>query len=104
MNKQKTISELTTFLAYAVSHRIGSIVNKDEIYADKYRKEPEEFMKKAKIISFTQNWNEYDKIIIKEKFRKNVESELTRKNFLNNRKFEIMDEEIDKCLNELNLL
>jgi len=35
MSKIKTIKELTNLLAIALRHKIGSIVNENEIYAEK---------------------------------------------------------------------
>ena len=39
MGKKRDIDELTNILAAALRHKIGSMVNKDEIYAQKYDKE-----------------------------------------------------------------
>lgn len=60
-------------------------------------------MKAAEKIANKQNWNNYDKEKIKEKLRRKLEKELTEKAFLDNKKFELMDEEINKALHEFNL-
>ena len=103
MGKRDNIEQLIKFLTYAVVHRIGSIVNIKEIYANKYKKESEGFMKSAKEVSFKENWNNYDKTNIKEKLKNKVYNELLKRDFINEKKFEIMDAEIEKVLDELNL-
>ena len=103
MSKKSDIEQLTNLMSKALRHRIGSIVNEDEIYAARYAKDAETIMKVAEKIVNNWNWNNYDKGQIKEKLRKKLEKELTEKDFLNSRKFEIMDEEINKALHEFNL-
>ena len=39
MGKNKDICELTNILAKALRHRIGAIVNSDELYAQKYARD-----------------------------------------------------------------
>jgi len=41
MSKSKIIEELTNLLVVALRHKIGSIVNENEIYAQKYAKDVE---------------------------------------------------------------
>lgn len=36
MSKKQNIHKLTNILAIALRHKIGSIINKNEIYAQKY--------------------------------------------------------------------
>ena len=90
-------------MSVALRHRIGSIVNKEDIYASKYAKDAENIIEEAKNIAVKQNWNNYDKTEIREKLRKKLLKELTEKDFLDNKKFEIMDKEMDKALKEFNL-
>jgi len=104
MGKNDIIKELTKLLSHAVVHRIGSVVNNKEIYAEKYRKESDGFMKSAKETSVKENWNSYDKAIIKNKLKKGVYDELIKRDFLDKKKFDIMDEEIEKVLSELDLI
>ena len=103
MAKKDNINKLTNFLALSLSHKIGSIVNPEDIYSAKYKKESESYFVKAIELSFEENWNHSDKIIIKEKTRKKLRNELTRKTFLNNKKFDIMEQEIDIALRQLDL-
>lgn len=98
MGKNKTIHELTNVLAKALRHKIGSIVNPDEIYANKYAKDTDTLLKEAKKIALRENWNIYDKPKIKEELKRKLKIELQNKDFLNERKFDIMEEEINKIL------
>ncbi|MFH1710809.1 MAG: hypothetical protein ABH840_00690 [Nanoarchaeota archaeon] len=103
MSKDKTIEELTNLLAVALRHKIGSIVNSNEIYAQKYSKDAEVLLKEAKKTASSINWNEYDKAKIKERLKVKLNEELRKKDFLDSRKFEIMDEEMENALKELEL-
>ena len=103
MSKTKIIHELTNLLAKALRHKIGFIVNPNEIYAQKYTKDSEVLMKEAQKIAIKENWNNYDKVKIKEELKRKLELELEKKDFLDNRKFEIMDEEVEKALKLLDL-
>lgn len=103
MGKKDDIAQLTNLMSKALRHKIGSIVNENEIYAAKYAKDAENIMKEAEKVISKQNWNSHDKEKIKEKLRKKLQKELEEKSFLNNKKFEIMDEEIDKVLHTFDL-
>ncbi len=103
MGKTGDIKELTTLLSLALTHKIGSQVNPNEIYTEKYKKESEEFVKEAEKISLRQNWNSYDKNNIKNILRKKLRSKLTTRDFLNNKKFDLMDTEIKNILKRLGL-
>ena len=85
-------------MSKALRHRIGAIVNKNEIYAERYAKDAEGIMKEAEKVIHRQNWNNYDKSEIKEILKRKLKKELEEKDFLDNRKFEIMDEEMNKAL------
>jgi hypothetical protein len=104
MSKSKIIEELTNLLALSLRHKIGSIVNKEDLYSTKYANESEVLLNKAKSNIFGIKFNFYEKIEIQEKFRKKLKKELESKTFLNEKKFEIMDEEANKILKELGLL
>jgi len=103
MSKTKIIHELTNLLAKALRHKIGSIVNFNEIYAQKYSKDSEVLMKEAQKIAIKENWNNYDKVKIKDELKRKLKSELEKKDFLDNRKFEVMDEETERVLSFFNL-
>ena len=103
MGKNKDIDELTNLMAKALRHKIGSIVNKDELYASKYAKDAESIMAEAEKVLLRQNWNSYDETRIKEQLRIKLQKELEQKDFLDNKKFEIMDSEIEKALKEFDL-
>jgi len=103
MGKNKDIQKLTNLMTKALRHKIGSIVNKDEFYANKYVKDAEVIMKEAEKVLLRQNWNDHDKGKIREQLRIKLRKELEQKDFLHNGKFEIMNEEIDKALKKFGL-
>lgn len=103
MGKNDDIRELAKLLSFAVAHRIGQIINPDAIYAEKYQKESRNFVIQAEGINLGKHWNSYDKIIIKKEVRKKTLLELINKEHIADKKFEIMDEEINKILKELEL-
>ena len=103
MGKNKDIDELTNLMTKALRHKIGSIVNKDEFYAGKYAKDAESIMKEAEKVLLRQNWNNYDKIKIKDDLRAKLRKDLEQKDFLDGKKFDIMDSEIEKALKEFGL-
>ncbi len=103
MSKRSKIDELVNVITAALRHKIGSIVNPDEIYAQKYAKDAEILMKEANKAAMKVNWSIQDKIKIKEDVRSKLKLELEKRDFLDNRKFEIMGEEIEKALKVLGL-
>ncbi len=103
MGKNRDIDELTNLMTKALRHKIGSIVNKDEFYAGKYAKDAENIMKEAEKVLLRQNWNNYDKLKIKEGLRAKLREELEQKDFLDNKKFDIIDSETEKALKEFGL-
>ena len=103
MGKKDNIEQLTNLMSRALRHKIGSIVNENEIYAAAYARDSEILMKEAEKVIRKQNWNNYDKEKIKERLRVKLKKELTEKDFLDNRKFEVMNEEIDKALKNFDL-
>jgi hypothetical protein len=98
MNKSDIINELTNLLAIALRHKIGSIVNDKEIYAQKYSKDAEILLKETEKISLKLNWNPDDKTKIKEILKRKLKEELEKKDFLSDKKFSLMDEEIENAL------
>ena len=103
MSKNQNIHELTNMLAIALRHKIGSIVNKNEIYAQKYARDYEIFLKEAVKISLKENWNDSDKIKIKNELKGKLRDELEKREFIDNKKFDIMDREINNILGVLKL-
>ena len=103
MNKKDTISELVNILAKALRHKIGSVVNNNEIYASKYAKDAEVLMNEARRVSMKEKWNNYEKIEIKNRLKKELFKELESKEFIDNKKFEYVDIEIDKAMKYLGL-
>ena len=99
MSKTKIIHELTNIMVKALRHKIGSIVNQNEVYAQKYSKDADLLFNEAIKISLKENWNDYDKTKIKEELKRKLRLELESKEFIDKKKFDIMDEEIDKALN-----
>lgn len=103
MGKNKDIEILTNLMSRSLRHKIGSIVNENEIYAAKYAKDAETLMKEAEKILLNYNWNKIDKLTIREKLNRKLKKELEEKKFLKDEKFEIMDKEIEKSLQKFNL-
>jgi hypothetical protein len=104
MGRKKSIEELTNILAVALRHKIGAIVNFMEIYAEKYAKDSEVLLNETKKILEKEHFDFYDRKEIKEQLRKKLQAELASKEFLDKKKFEIMDEETEKVLREFDLL
>ena len=104
MSKNQNIHELTNMLAIALRHKIGSIVNKNEIYAQKYARDYEIFLKEAVKVSLRENWNEKDKTKIKNELNSKLRDELKKKEFIDDKKFDIMEKEIDQILGVLKLV
>ncbi|MBS3099804.1 hypothetical protein J4463_01135 [Candidatus Pacearchaeota archaeon] len=98
MSKKDKISELTNILSKALRHRIGSIVNEHEIYAERYSKDSDTLIKSAQDISLGENWSIYDKAEIKTLLKKKLQKELEEKEFINEKKFKILDKELEKVL------
>lgn len=103
MSKKDNVKELVNLLTKSLRHKIGSIVNPNEMYAEKYAKDSELLMRAALKVSIRENWNKQDKIEIEEMLRKKLEDELKKKEFLDMKKFEIMESEIQIALRYLNL-
>lgn len=103
MGKKKDIDELTTLLALAIAHRIGSIVNTNEIYAQKYALEGERFFKRARLISLEIHCNFEDRAFLKAALRKKLEAELRKRDFLAEEKFLHVEREIAAALEKLRL-
>ena len=66
MGKKKEINELTNILSKALAHKIGSIVNANKPYAEKYEKDTISLTEIAREIVEARTWNVYDKLIIRE--------------------------------------
>jgi len=103
MNKNKLVEQLTNVLSASLRHKIGSIVNENELYAQKYAEDAEVLLKEAGKIASEINWNLNDKLVIKEELKKKLRGELEKKTFLNNEKFELIDSEVEVALKKLNL-
>lgn len=103
MSKKQSISELTNLLTKSLRHKIGAAVNENEFYASKYSKDYEIIFKQAEKVAVKNFWSSEDKKEIKEQLNKKLKKELTQKIFINNKKFNIMDEEINSALKKLSL-
>lgn len=98
MGKKDDINQLTNLMSVALRHKIGSIVNKQEAYASRYARDAEVILKEAEKVARRHNWNSYYKEEIRKKLKKKLLKELEEKDFLDNKKFDIMDEEMNKTL------
>lgn len=103
MSKKDILEQFTTILAISLRHRIGSMVNNNEIYAQRYAKDAEALFKEAEKAKNKANWNNSDKIEIKQTTKKKLKQELEKRDFIDNRKFELIDSEVDKALKDLNV-
>ena len=103
MWKNQTMHELINLLAVALRHKIGAIVNSNELYAQKYSRDADLLISLAEKSKDKENWNIYDKKEIKEKLKKQLEQELKEKEFINDKKFELVDSEIAQILRKLDL-
>ena len=103
MGKNKDMQELTNLMSRALRHKIGSIVNRDEFYSGKYAKDAENIMKEAEKVMLRHNWNKDDKTEIKALLKVKLRKELEEKDFLDNKKFDIMEEEVSEALKLLSL-
>ncbi|MBI3051527.1 hypothetical protein HYY74_03650 [Candidatus Woesearchaeota archaeon] len=103
MGKNKDIQELTNLMSRALRHRIGSIVNKEEFYAGKYAHDAETIIEEAEKVMLRHNWNKYDKAAIRAQLNAKLRKELEEKDFIDSRKFDIMEGEISKALKELGI-
>ncbi len=103
MGKKDDIEELINLMSVALRHKIGSVVNKDDFYAERYAKDSENLMKEAEKVLERRNWNREDKTRIKGKLREKLFKELEEKDFLDNKKFDIMDGEMKKALGRFDL-
>ena len=104
MSKTKIIRELTSLLAIGLRHRIGSMVNENEVYAKKYAKDAEVLLEQARKTVLKENWNLYDKNKIFEELKNKLRVELASRDFLNEKKFDIMDGEIRVILKKFGLM
>ncbi len=103
MGKKKLISELTNILAIALRHKIGSIVNSQEIYSQKYAKDAEILVNEAKNLLSEKKFNQQDKTKIKNNLKSKLYKELQQKEFINSRKFDLIEPEIENVLIYLDL-
>jgi thymidylate synthase ThyX len=104
MGKSDDLQQLANLMSKALRHRIGSIVNKDELYAAKYAKDADVIMREAEKVMMRQHWNAVDKARIKALLYVKLKKELTDKAFLDDKKFDVMNEEMEKALREFELL
>ncbi len=98
MAKADTIRELTNILAVALRHRIGSIVNPDEVYAQKYAKDADILLREAQKVALQEHWNDADKEKIRQELLKKLHAELEKKSFLDVKKFDYISSEIANAL------
>ena len=101
MSKKTDMEELTNIVAKALRHRIGSKVNPDEFYASQYAEDTEILMREAQKVSMREHWNQDDKKQMKELLAKKLKRELEKKGFLPEKKFELMEGEIEGALKGL---
>lgn len=104
MGKNSNIQELARLVGLAVAHSIGSILNSSSLYADKYRKEKDNFLRLAEKIKDREHWNMSDFSLIKKKSVEEAHYELSKREHLDSRKYHLIDEEVEKILRELNLV
>ena|SRR3989344_5325249 len=103
MGKKEKIIEMINLLSIGLRHKIGGIVNNNEIYSAKYARDGEILIKEAQKISLTLNFNIYEKSKIKVELTNKLRKELEKKDFLDDKKYNFVDSEIDKVLREFGI-
>ena|SRR3989344_3367980 len=101
MSKKAQINKITSILSISLRHKIGAIVNSNELYAQKYSRDAEILFKEAEKLVLREKWNNKDKTKIKEQLEKKLKKELGEKTFLDNKKFELISGEIDVAMRVL---
>jgi hypothetical protein len=104
MNKRKGINEIVSLLCVSLRHEIGSklIVNKEQ--ALKYAKDANILFNNATKTVKKYNFNSKDKKELKEKLENKLFNELKSKDFINDQKYYLMEDEIVKVLKRLKLI
>src|SRR3989338_895412 len=103
MGKKHDIDELTTLLSKSLRHSIGDFVNREEFYADRYAKDSEVLLQEAEKVVAKRSWNKDDISGIREVLKRKLKRELEEKSFIDNKKFDFMDEEVENVLKRLGL-
>ncbi len=103
MSKKQIFDELINILAVSLRHKIGSIVNEDEIYAERYAKDAEILFKQAEKVKEQCNWNYNDKLEVKENLKKKLTDELKKRDFISEEKYDYIESEIETALRSLKL-
>ncbi len=103
MGKREQIKEIARFAALAVVHKIGGLLNPNAIYAEKYKKEYLNFVQQAENLLLGRNWNRQDREAIREETGKQAQLELRRREYIGEKKFEIMNGEIKVILDLLGI-
>lgn len=101
MGKKHDIDELTTLLSKSLRHRIGSLVNSNDFYADRYAKDSEVLFREAEKVVAKRSWNKKDVLEVREILRKKLRKELEGKTFISNKKFDVMEKEMESVLTRI---
>ena len=72
--------------------------------ANKYAKDADILLNEARKVALKENFNLYDKQEIKSLLEVKLKKELESKPFINEKKFELMNKEIETALKEMSLL
>jgi hypothetical protein len=103
MSKKEEINKLVSALANSLTHEIGAIVNEKSLYVEKYRKESENFIVISKDILNVLNLNREDKAHIRAALKIELDKELTKRNYLDIKKFKLVDQKIEEVLRDLRI-
>ena len=101
MGKKSEIDKLTSIIAGALRHKIGALVGRDEIYAKKYMSEFSARLEMAKKIAKNSNFNSFDRQTIKSKAKYKLKKELEERPYIDDKKYELMDDEIEQVFEEI---
>jgi len=104
MGKSAKIEEVVNRLAVALRHRIGALLGTNKDYAKRYLYDSIELINQAREIVIDLHLNVEDKQELKIKLSHKLQKELEVKEFIPEKKFQIMNSEIDKVLRELGIL
>ena len=89
MGKKHDLDEASTLISTALRHKIGSLVNFQEPYADRYAKDSVVLTKEARKVLLRHNWNADDKRELQELVKKKLHKELKEKNVHRRRKISL---------------
>jgi len=103
MSKKDDMYKLIRFSTLALAHIIGSIVNNEASYSSKYLREYKNFLNQAKNISRKIKLNKTEEEEFTLMLKNDLKSELSKRDFLSDEKFNYIEKEVNDFIKELKL-